>query len=376
MTPTQRNRWTLGAAAGLCLLLLAAWWWSRKPANIHAIVVQGFTGEAMLAEPLRDVVRDDLGRVPGLAVVERPADSPVVTGLLDARVERTPERIKIIAELHRADGHRYWTRTVDRQIADLPLVAEDVAALVSGKARRKPATKYKPGVAAYEAYLEGRYRFDHPESGGLALGIARLEDATRLDPAFAEAWAWLSIAKEYLADSGAVRPNLALPEARDAADRAAALDPTAAESHLAVGIADLQYDWNWDAARAEIGRAAQLSPGWPLAAYWQKRWNEATGHAAAPDFHFANLPPVAGEADAQKLLEDADDIRVETYISAAALALVANRIHDTEDTFRWLDEAYDERCVQLPYILWDPSLPRGDPRFADLMRRMKLGGSE
>jgi len=76
------------------------------------------------------------------------------------------------------------------------------------------------------------------------------------------------------------------------------------------------------------------------------------------------------------LLQNAEDIRVETYISAAALAMVANRIHDTGDTLRWLEQAYDERCVQLPYILRDPAMPHGDPRFDDLMRRMKLEGTE
>jgi len=250
-----------------------------------------------------------------------------------------------------------------------------MAAAVSTRARGKK-TRYKPAPAAYDAYLQGRYHFDHPDNGGLEAAIAHLEDATRLDSGFARAWAWLSIAKEYLADRGAVRPNLALPEARDAADRAAALDPDSAASHLALGIADLQYDWEWGGARAELDRAVQLSPGWALAAYWRERWDQAMGHGKEPQFQFANLPPVQGDADARRLLEDADDIRVETYISAAGLALVANRVHDTDSTFHWLDEAYDERCVQLPYIVWDPSLPRGDPRFADLMRRLKLGGTE
>lgn len=376
MPLARRNIWTLGTAAALALLLFGAWWWSRKPAPIQAILVNSFAGDAKLAEPLRDEVRDDLARVPGLPIVDRPATLPTVTGVLDARVERTPQRIRIVAELHRPDGHRYWTRTVDKPIAELPTVAGELAALVTPRARRKQASKYKPTVAAYDAYLDGRFHFDHPENGGLPLAIARLEDATRLEPSFAEAWAWLSIAKEYLVDSGAVRPNLALPEARDAADRAMALDPDAAASHLAAGMIDLQYDWDWDDAKTELDRAVSLSPGWALAAYWRERWNAAMGHGTTPQFQFPNLPPVNGDDDARKLLDDADDIRVETYISAAALALVANRIHDADSTFHWLDEAYDERCVQLPYIVWDPSLPHDDPRFLDLMRKMKLGGTE
>jgi tetratricopeptide (TPR) repeat protein len=372
MNWTRRKIWIAGAVLALALGA-GGWWWETRPAHIQAIVVKPFSGEAPLAEPLRAEVLDFLARIPGLSIVSQPAAPPAVTGVLEARVERSADRVRIVAELSRADGHRYWTRTIDRPAADLPGAAEDVAAAVNGKARRKKPPKSKPVAAAYEAYLDGRFRFDR---GDFPSAISRLEDATRLDATFARAWAWLSIAKHYQADSGAVRPNLALPEARDAADRAAALDPDAAESHLALGISDLQYDWHWNDAKSELDRALRISPGWKLAADWRERWNQAMGHGPEPQFHFANVPEVQDEAQARKLLEDADDIRVETYISAAALALVANRLHDTDSTFRWLDQAYDERCVQLPYILWDPSLPHDDPRFEDLKRRMKLGGAE
>jgi TolB-like protein len=372
MTWMRRKVWIAGAALTLALGA-GGWWWSRRPARIQAILVKPFAGQATLAEPLRQEVLEDLARIPGLRIVSEPAAPPAVTGVLEAQVQRTADRIRIVAELSRADGHHYSTRTIDRPIADLPVVAEDVAAAVNGKARRKKAPQYKPALTAYDAYLDGRYRFG---CGDFANAISRLEDATELDPTFARAWAWLSIAKQYLTDSGSVRPNMALPEAREAADRAAALDPDAAESHLALGISNLQYDWEWNDAKTELDRALQLSPGWKVAADWRERWNEAMGHGPEPPFHFANVPDVKDDGEARKLLEDAEDIRVETYMSAAALALIANRIHDTDSTFRWLDQAYDERCVQLPYILWDPSLPRSDPRFADLMRRMKLGGTE
>ena len=372
MTLTRRQIW-IAATIATAALAAGGWrWWRGRPVRIQAVIVRPFAGEGSLAEPLRDEIEEDLARVGGLAIVNQPAAPPAATGVLEGRVERSAERIRIVAELSRQDGHHYWGRILDRPIADLPAAAEEIAAAVNPKARRKKPSKYKTAPAAYDAYLDGRYRFDHPDGDGLATAVARLEDATRLDASFAKAWAWLSIAKEYQADRGEVRPNLALPEARDAADRAAALDPDAAEAHLAVGIADLQYDWKWADARNEFDRAAQLSPGWAMARYWRERWDAAMGHGTEPRFHFANLPPIKSADDARKLLEDADDIRVETYISAAALALTANGIHDKENTLRWLDEAYDERCVQLPYILWDPSLPRDDPRFADLVKRMKL----
>src|SRR5579883_2716047 len=195
MPLTRRKLWI--AAVVVAVAAAGGWWWWRtRPVNIQAIQVSAFSGDAALSEALRGEVIDDLARIPGLAIVDAPAAPPAVTGVLRATVERSPERIRVVVELTRADGHFYWTRKVDRPIADLPNVAEDVATNVNGKARRKKVSKYRPALAAYDAYLEGRYHFDHPENDGLAKAIARLEDATRLDASFAEAWAWLSIAKE------------------------------------------------------------------------------------------------------------------------------------------------------------------------------------
>jgi tetratricopeptide (TPR) repeat protein len=202
--------------------------------------------------------------------------------------------------------------------------------------------------------------------------IECFERAAAADANFALAWAWASIAREYPADAGAVRPNEALPPARDYAERSVTLGADLAESHAALGIVRLQYDWDWEGARRELDRALELNPGFRVAGYWRARWLEATSHAPPRALQFAHVPALHGDSEARKLLEDADDIRVETYISPVALALVANSVHDTDGVFRWLDEAYDERSVQLPYALWDPSLPRDDPRMADLKQRMKL----
>lgn len=42
--------------------------------------------------------------------------------------------------------------------------------------------------------------------------------------------------------------------------------------------------------------------------------------------------------------------------------------------FRWLDRCYDSRDQSLSALKVDPALdnPRSDPRFTDLLRRMRL----
>ena len=94
--------------------------------------------------------------------------------------------------------------------------------------------------------------------------------------------------------------------------------------------------------------------------HWQQRWLEAMNRAPAPALHLPNVP--RDPEGARLLLAQADDLRARGYITPLAFALAANVAHDTESLFRWLDVAYEERSVQLPYLLRDPALPQSDPR--------------
>ena len=354
----------------------ALWLFRERALPIHSVAVMPFTGpNAELARGLSEELVDGLARVPGLRVETDRSVQPPVDAILEASLERTDSRVRLVLQVNRTDGGRQWSRTFERPSGELASLWVDAAAYIAPEARKR-ARRLKPQLAAYEPYLEGRAWFVRQDAESLNKAIDCFQRAVNVDPNFAPAWAWLSIAREYPADSGAVRPNDELPPARDAAERAVTLGPEIAEAHAALGIVRLQYDWDWPAARRELDRALQLSPGSKIARYWRARWQEAVSKATPHALSFANVPKLDGDAAARKLLEDADDIRVETYISPVALALVANSLHDIDGVFHWLDRAYDERSVQLPYAVWDPALPRDDPRMADLLQRMKLPPTE
>jgi hypothetical protein len=103
---------------------------------------------------------------------------------------------------------------------------------------------------------------------------------------------------------------------------------------------------------------------------WRGRWLEAIKGAPAP---IVDLTAVPRDPDsARRLLAEAEDLREQRYIPAAVLVLAATVAKDTEGVFRWLEAAYDERSVQLPYLLRNPALPLSDPRIVALVRRLKL----
>ncbi len=343
----------LGAAAGVYL------WRTRVP-PIATVIVKPLSG-AIEPSWLPAAITEEIVEL--LRPLTHAEADPAFTGVLEGTVTRAGDRILVVAQLSRPDGHRYWKRTFERPLAD---IGSDIAASIVKAPRRKPP-RHKPAARAFDSYFEARHRFRAGEIAPAAEGFARATDA---DPEFALAWAWLSIAKEYLAEQGTARPNDVLPGARDAAERAVTLDPDSSDAHLALGIVKLQYDWKWDMALRELDRAAELSPGSPLVNEWRQRWLEAMGRAPVAPITMPNVPTDLDGA--HRLLDRAEELRTREYVSPVLLVLAANFAHDTESLHIWLDAAYEERCVQLPYLLRSPALPQSDPLRAELIRRLKL----
>ncbi len=62
------------------------------------------------------------------------------------------------------------------------------------------------------------------------------------------------------------------------------------------------------------------------------------------------------------------------YISAVNLAKIYAGLRENDLLFGWIEKAFEERSVKLPYFMIDPCLDeyRSDLRFADVTRRMGL----
>jgi Tfp pilus assembly protein PilF len=112
---------------------------------------------------------------------------------------------------------------------------------------------------AYQLYLKGKYYTNKLTKDGLAKGIDYFNQAIAIDPNYGLAYNGLAF--NYINQDGwYMRGAEAGPKAKEAAQKALAIDPKDADAHLALAIESQWYEWNWAVAEREFKRAIELNP--------------------------------------------------------------------------------------------------------------------
>ena len=78
--------------------------------------------------------------------------------------------------------------------------------------------------------------------------------------------------------------------------------------------------------------------------------------------------------EAQKTLEELKTLAKQRYVPPYYIATIYQDLGEKDQAFEWLEKAYADRSWDLTFLRVNPSLDslRSDPRFADLLRRLKL----
>ena len=121
---------------------------------------------------------------------------------------------------------------------------------------------------AYRLFLQGMYFYDRRTRADALKAVEVLEQAVRLDPNYARAWAGLAHAHRYLINLGDVAQTNAHDETRksmEAVNRALALDSTVSEAHSALCDNKMYYEYDFAGAETACRRGVELKPGSPLA---------------------------------------------------------------------------------------------------------------
>jgi TolB-like protein/Flp pilus assembly protein TadD len=196
-----------------------------------------------------------------------------VSTLLDGTVRKQGDRVRIVAELvNAADGIQLWTRTFDRELKDIFAVQEEIARAVAESlkvtllgSQDRPAQRGAPSnVEAHNAYLQGHFHFQRRNLEDYRKAVSYFDQAIRLDPDYALAYAERSEAWSFIGDLTGQRAT-AWPKAKSDAEKAVATAPALAEAHAALGWVRFFIDWKFAEGLSELKRAKELSPANPTA---------------------------------------------------------------------------------------------------------------
>lgn len=193
-----------------------------------------------------------------------------VDAVIEGSVQRADGRLKITTQLILpATNASVWSRSYESDLKDVLKLQSDVAKEIAAEVKANLTASEKDRLdsaktidpAAHEAYLLGNYHVGKLNEKDLALAVDYFEQATRVEPNFADAFAGLSKAWNERGIWGDMGPLKVAPQARAAAEKALQLDPGNSRAHSAYAAILLNRDGNWVQAEAEAKRAIELDPG-------------------------------------------------------------------------------------------------------------------
>jgi DNA-binding winged helix-turn-helix (wHTH) protein/TolB-like protein/Flp pilus assembly protein TadD len=225
--------------------------------------------------PTRDVMRyeDAQGDI---AEAGRALD---VDAILDGSIQRGGDRLRVTVRLiHTESKSQIWAQQFDEKLTDVFTMQDAISAQVvkslslnlSDLEQRRIKKKYTEDVEAYQAYLKGRYFLNKQTKEDLGKTIENFEQAIRLSPNYALAYAGL-------ADVYANRANRAATSAsreqnymlaKVAAIKAIEIDSDLAEAHASLGFILRSADWDWIESERALKRAIELNPHYPTAHHY------------------------------------------------------------------------------------------------------------
>ena len=239
------------------------------------------------SDGLTEELITNLAHIPGLKVVARSSSFRFkgknedlrsvgqklgVATVLEGSVRKDGDHVRITAELIKADdGFQLWSETYDRDIGHIFAAQDEIARAVTDalqlKLLRDDSSATRAGSTttnsqAYEAYLQGQYfiaRGQDKEDIEKALSYA--DQAIKLDVGYAPAWAQRAQVLQTLASVALIENADGFRRARESAEKAIVLDPNLATGYMALGLVQINHDWDWEGADESLEKAGVLEPG-------------------------------------------------------------------------------------------------------------------
>src|SRR5882762_4114994 len=302
--PKVPRRWRRVAAVAIPTFILTAaaytsWrhFEGMKPPSSQKIMLAVLPFENLTGDPTKEYLADglteetisELGRLKPeqLGVIARTSvmgykhkDTRLdqigrdlsVQYVLENSLRESGNHIRLTSQLIQVkDQTHLWSRDYDYPAKDILTIEDDVAKAVAQEIRLRLTSQQQAELAqahrvnpdAFDAYLQGYYYFERNTDKDTEMAGKYYERATQLDPSYALAWVGLSRVRKWQAMQGLIPSEEGNRLAREAVERALALNPNLAEAHTQMGRIKLQLDFDFSGEDDSYHRAVELEPGNP-----------------------------------------------------------------------------------------------------------------
>jgi tetratricopeptide (TPR) repeat protein len=215
-----------------------------------------------------------------------------VAHILEGSVQKAGDQVRVTVQLIRAaTASHVWAETYDRKLTDIFAVESEIAeniakslrARLTGAEQQAVAAKPTENPEAYAAYLRGLALWNklQPSPQDLETTMLYFSRAVQLDPQFALAWAYLSVAHTFrYAELDRIPRHLS--QAKEALDTAMRLAPESGNTQFALGVYRYRGLGDYEGALAAFQKArdqaANRVEAIEFSAYVKRRqgkWNDA-----------------------------------------------------------------------------------------------------
>jgi len=376
---------------------------------------------AFFADGIQDEILTGLAKIGDLKVISRTStlryDSKPpsvveiarqlgVANILEGSVQKVANRVRVNVQLIEATGDSHlWAETYDRTLDDVfavqsevaQKIAESLKATLTRDEHKALTAKPTENAAAYEAYLKAVALI--PQGSAYDRNhIARITDAlqqaVKLDPNFALAWAFLADRHLWCYFTGFDPTPERLADAKTALERAEALAPDLPQVHLERAMYTYYGQRNFTAALAQMPKVQRGLPNnarvWYITALLQRRlgkWAESVENFE----HARRLSPndftITSEfgvtlvmqrrfAEAVPVLDAALDLRAEDPPTLSLRLLCAWNLQGLAGGARLLDAVKSEHAGVLALRGTQAWFRHDDADAAALLRRAIDAGDE
>ena len=193
-----------------------------------------------------------------------------VKSVLEGSVRKYGNKVRVTAQLiNTDDGYHKWSDTYDSELEDIFSVQDEIAKSIVEQLKKtlslnissRPLVKIPTdNIEAYNLYLKALYHWNKWTNADINLSIKYCEEALKIAPDFASAYARLSACYVYSGAVGYMPNDKAYSKAREYAEKSLQLDDCLPASHLSLAMLMYFNDWDWKGAEKCFMKALEINP--------------------------------------------------------------------------------------------------------------------